>query len=188
MRTRPSSPSSRPTRASTAASSATATAASQAIVEARDATPEQLEVREVNSSIYVFRGERLWPVLERLEPQNAQGELYLTDTVALIVEDGGTVAVHEGGDTMETEGVNTRAELAAAAAALRDRVNEEHMLAGVTIVDPQTTWIDADVDDRAGRDHPPVHRDPRRVAHRRRAPRSARMRSSSTPRSAPAPS
>jgi bifunctional UDP-N-acetylglucosamine pyrophosphorylase/glucosamine-1-phosphate N-acetyltransferase len=116
-----------------------------AIVEARDATPEQLAVREVNSSIYVFRADRLWPVLERLTPQNAQGELYLTDTVSLLVEDGGTVAVHKGGDPMETEGVNTRVELAEAAAALRDRVNEEHMLAGVTIVDPQTTWIDADV-------------------------------------------
>jgi bifunctional UDP-N-acetylglucosamine pyrophosphorylase / glucosamine-1-phosphate N-acetyltransferase len=117
----------------------------EAIVEARDATPAQLAIREVNSSIYVFRGERLWPILDRLTPQNAQGELYLTDTVALIVEDGGKVAVHEGGDTVETEGVNTRAELAASGAALRDRVNEEHMRAGVTIVDPQTTWIDADV-------------------------------------------
>ncbi len=117
----------------------------EAIVEARDATPEQLAVREVNSSIYVFRGERLWPVLERLIPQNAQGELYLTDTVSLLVEEGGTVAVHKGGDSMETEGVNTREELAAAAAELRDRVNRRHMLAGVTIVDPQTTWIDAEV-------------------------------------------
>jgi bifunctional UDP-N-acetylglucosamine pyrophosphorylase / glucosamine-1-phosphate N-acetyltransferase len=117
----------------------------EAIVEARDATPEQLEVREVNASIYVFRDERLWPVLERLTPQNAQGELYLTDTVSLLVAEGGTVAVHKGGDPMETEGVNTREELAAAGAALRDRVNREHMLAGVTIVDPQTTWIDAEV-------------------------------------------
>jgi bifunctional UDP-N-acetylglucosamine pyrophosphorylase / glucosamine-1-phosphate N-acetyltransferase len=116
-----------------------------AIVEARDATPEQLAVREVNSSIYVFRAERLWPVLERLTPQNAQGELYLTDSVALLVEEGGSVAVHKGGDPMEAEGVNTRAELADAAAALRDRVNNEHMLAGVTIVDPATAWIDADV-------------------------------------------
>jgi bifunctional UDP-N-acetylglucosamine pyrophosphorylase / glucosamine-1-phosphate N-acetyltransferase len=114
-----------------------------AIVEAADATPEQLEVHEVNSSIYVFRAERLWPVLDRLVPHNAQGELYLTDSVALLVSEGGRVAVHKGGDPMETEGVNTRAELAAAAAALRDRVNEAHMLAGVTIVDPQTTWIDA---------------------------------------------
>jgi bifunctional UDP-N-acetylglucosamine pyrophosphorylase / glucosamine-1-phosphate N-acetyltransferase len=116
-----------------------------AIVEARDASPEQLAVREVNSSIYVFRAERLWPVLERLTPQNAQGELYLTDTVSLLVEEGGAVAVHKGGDPMETEGVNTRAELAGVAAALRDRVNEAHMLAGVTIVDPGSTWIDADV-------------------------------------------
>jgi bifunctional UDP-N-acetylglucosamine pyrophosphorylase/glucosamine-1-phosphate N-acetyltransferase len=115
-----------------------------AIVEAGDATPEQLEVREVNSSIYVFRSERLWQVLDRLTPHNAQGELYLTDSVALLVAGGGRVAVHKGGDPVETEGVNTRAELADAGAALRDRVNEAHMLAGVTIVDPRTTWIDAD--------------------------------------------
>ncbi len=115
-----------------------------AIVEAADASPEELAVREVNSSIYVFRAERLWPVLERLTPKNAQGELYLTDTVSLLVAEGGRVAVHKGGDAMETEGVNTRSELAAAAAALRDRINEAHMLAGVTIVDPSTTWIDAD--------------------------------------------
>ena len=116
-----------------------------AIVEARDATPEQLALREVNSSIYVFRGERLWPVLERIEPHNAQGELYLTDSIALLVAEGGRVAVQNGGRPVETEGVNTRVELAAAAAELRDRINEEHMLAGVTIVDPQSTWIDADV-------------------------------------------
>ena len=115
-----------------------------AIVEYRDATSEQRAVREVNSSIYVFSADRLWPVLDRLSPHNAQGELYLTDSVALFVSDGGRVAVHKGGDPMETEGVNTRAELAEAAAALRDRINEAHMLAGVTIVDPQTTWIDAE--------------------------------------------
>jgi bifunctional UDP-N-acetylglucosamine pyrophosphorylase/glucosamine-1-phosphate N-acetyltransferase len=116
-----------------------------AIVEARDATPEQLAVREVNSSIYVFRGERLWPVLDRLTPHNAQGELYLTDSVGLLSSGGDTVAVHKGGDGMEAEGVNTRVELAAAAAAMRDRINEEHMFAGVTIVDPSSTWIDAEV-------------------------------------------
>jgi bifunctional UDP-N-acetylglucosamine pyrophosphorylase/glucosamine-1-phosphate N-acetyltransferase len=115
-----------------------------AIVEAADASTEQLAVREVNSSIYVFRAERLWPVLERLSPHNAQGELYLTDSIGLLVAEGGPVAVHKGGDAMEAEGVNTRLELAAAAAALRDRINHAHMLAGVTIVDPQSTWIDAD--------------------------------------------
>ena len=115
-----------------------------AIVEHRDASAEQRAVREVNSSIYVFRADRLWPVLDRLLPHNAQGELYLTDSVALLVSDGGRVAVHKGGDPVETEGVNTRAELAGAAASLRDRINEAHMLAGVTIVDPRTTWIDAE--------------------------------------------
>ncbi|HEU5009980.1 MAG TPA: bifunctional UDP-N-acetylglucosamine diphosphorylase/glucosamine-1-phosphate N-acetyltransferase GlmU [Gaiellaceae bacterium] len=115
-----------------------------AIVEHRDATAEEREVREVNSSIYVFRADSLWPVLDRLDPHNAQGELYLTDTVAILVGDGERVAVHKGDDPVETEGVNTRVELAAAAAALRDRVNEAHMLAGVTIIDPASTWIDAD--------------------------------------------
>ena len=115
-----------------------------AIVEAADASPEELALREVNSSIYVFRAERLWPVLERLTPRNAQGELYLTDSIALLVAEGERVSVHKGGEPMETEGVNTRSELAVAAAAMRDRINEAHMLAGVTIVDPSTTWIDAD--------------------------------------------
>lgn len=117
----------------------------EAIVEASDATPEELEIREVNSSVYVFRADRLWPALERLEPQNAQGELYLTDAVGMLVAEGGPVAVYKGGNPVEVEGVNTRVELAAAAAALRDRINEEHMLAGVTIVDPRSTWIDAEV-------------------------------------------
>jgi bifunctional UDP-N-acetylglucosamine pyrophosphorylase / glucosamine-1-phosphate N-acetyltransferase len=117
----------------------------RAIVEYSDATEAERAVGEVNSSIYVFRAASLWPVLDRLTPHNAQGELYLTDSVALLVEGGGRVAVHKGGDPVETEGVNTRVELAAAAGALRDRVNEAHMLAGVTIVDPASTWIDADV-------------------------------------------
>jgi bifunctional UDP-N-acetylglucosamine pyrophosphorylase/glucosamine-1-phosphate N-acetyltransferase len=116
-----------------------------AIVEAGDASPVQLAVREVNSSIYVFRADRLWPVLDRLQPHNVQGELYLTDSIGLLVEEGGPVAVHNGGSPVETEGVNTKVELAAASAALRARINEEHMLSGVTIVDPETAWIDADV-------------------------------------------
>jgi bifunctional UDP-N-acetylglucosamine pyrophosphorylase/glucosamine-1-phosphate N-acetyltransferase len=116
------------------------------IVEAADASDDQLAVREVNSSIYVFEADRLWPALDRLEPQNAQGELYLTDAVRFLVEDGERVGVVTAPDPAEIEGVNTRAELAEAAAALRARVNEEHMLAGVTIVDPATTWIDPQVE------------------------------------------
>jgi bifunctional UDP-N-acetylglucosamine pyrophosphorylase/glucosamine-1-phosphate N-acetyltransferase len=117
----------------------------QAIVEARDANEQELEIREVNSSIYVFEAAKLWPALERLTPQNVQGELYLTDTVRDLVAAGERVAVHMTDDSTEAEGVNTRAELAAAAAVLRDRINHGHMLAGATIVDPATTWIDPTV-------------------------------------------
>ena len=62
-------------------------------------------MREVNSSIYVFRADRLWPVLDRLTPHNAQGELYLTDSVGILVTDGERVAVHKGGSPVETEGI-----------------------------------------------------------------------------------
>jgi bifunctional UDP-N-acetylglucosamine pyrophosphorylase / glucosamine-1-phosphate N-acetyltransferase len=116
------------------------------IVEARDATDQELAIREVNSSIYVFEASKLWPALERLQPDNAQGELYLTDTVRDLAASGERVAVYKAVDSFEVEGVNTRAELAAAAAVLRDRINHAHMLAGVTIVDPATTWIDPSVE------------------------------------------
>jgi bifunctional UDP-N-acetylglucosamine pyrophosphorylase / glucosamine-1-phosphate N-acetyltransferase len=117
----------------------------EAIVEAGDATPEQLAIQECNSSIYVFRSELLWPALDRLEPHNAQGELYLTDAVRDLVARGERVVAHVAADPAETEGVNTRVELAAAAATLRDRINREHMLAGVAIADPGSTWIEPDV-------------------------------------------
>jgi bifunctional UDP-N-acetylglucosamine pyrophosphorylase / glucosamine-1-phosphate N-acetyltransferase len=116
------------------------------IVEAADASAEELALGEVNSGIYVFRADKLWPVLERLEPHNAQGELYVTDTLGLLVADGETVAVHTAPVAWEVEGINTRVELAFVAAKLRDRINEEHMLAGVTIVDPGSTWIEAGVE------------------------------------------
>jgi len=117
----------------------------RSIVEAADATPAELELGEANSSIYVFRGDSLWPALEQLQPANAQGELYLTDAVRLLVADGLRVVAHIADDPAETEGVNTRIELAAAAAALRDRINAGHMLAGVSIDDPASTWIEPTV-------------------------------------------
>jgi bifunctional UDP-N-acetylglucosamine pyrophosphorylase/glucosamine-1-phosphate N-acetyltransferase len=116
------------------------------IVEAADASAEELALGEVNSGIYVFRADKLWPVLDRLEPHNAQGELYVTDTLGLLVGDGETVAVHTAPVAWEVEGINTRVELAFVAAKLRDRINDEHMLAGVTIVDPESTWIEAGVE------------------------------------------
>jgi bifunctional UDP-N-acetylglucosamine pyrophosphorylase / glucosamine-1-phosphate N-acetyltransferase len=118
----------------------------EAIVEDADVDEAQRALREVNSSIYVFAADKLWPVLERIEPANAQGELYLTDVVRLLVEGGEEVVVFKAPDADEVEGVNTRAELADAAAYLRARVNKQHLLAGVTIVDPATTWIDPDVE------------------------------------------
>jgi bifunctional UDP-N-acetylglucosamine pyrophosphorylase / glucosamine-1-phosphate N-acetyltransferase len=116
------------------------------IVEERDATAEQLPIRERNTSIYVFDAAALWPALERLDARNAQGELYLTDTIGHLVADGRRAAVFTAPDPIATEGVNNRADLAFAAAVLRDRINREHMLAGATIVDPQTTWIEAGVE------------------------------------------
>jgi bifunctional UDP-N-acetylglucosamine pyrophosphorylase/glucosamine-1-phosphate N-acetyltransferase len=117
----------------------------EAIVEARDASEDELALTEINSSIYAFAAAKLWPALDRLRPENAQGELYLTDTVRDLVSAGDRVAVYVDDDDAEV-GVNTRAELAATAAVLRDRINEAHMLAGATIVDPKTTWIDPSVE------------------------------------------
>jgi bifunctional UDP-N-acetylglucosamine pyrophosphorylase/glucosamine-1-phosphate N-acetyltransferase len=116
------------------------------IVEARDASPAELALNEVNSGIYVFAPDLLWPALDRLEPKNVQGELYVTDTVGLLVAGGHPVAAHVAPDPLAAEGINTREELATAAAAIRDRINSAHMLSGVTIVDPGTTWIDAEVE------------------------------------------
>jgi bifunctional UDP-N-acetylglucosamine pyrophosphorylase / glucosamine-1-phosphate N-acetyltransferase len=114
----------------------------RAIVEERDATEEQKAIRELNSSIYVFESGPLWSALEKIDAHNAQGEHYLTDTIAHIVEEGGRAAAWVCPDEQSTVGINTRAELAVAAAVLRDRINEAHMLAGVTIVDPASAWID----------------------------------------------
>ena len=118
----------------------------EAIVEARDATPEQLAIREVNSSVYVFDAALLWEGLEHLDTDNAQGELYLTDAVRHLVDDGRAVAVYRAEDPRVGEGVNTRADLATAGAQLRDQIVAGHLEAGVTVVDPVTTWIEPDVE------------------------------------------
>jgi bifunctional UDP-N-acetylglucosamine pyrophosphorylase/glucosamine-1-phosphate N-acetyltransferase len=116
------------------------------IVELRDANPEQRELREVNSGICVFRSAALWDALSRLAPDNDQGELYLTDVVGLLVAGGGRVVAHRGSDATVAHGINTRIDLAEADARLRDRINRGHMLAGVTIVDPASTFVEAGVE------------------------------------------
>jgi len=117
----------------------------EAIVEEKDASEAELSIRELNSSIYVFEEGPLWESLEKLDARNAQGELYLTDTIAHIVAAGGRAAAWLCPEPIAALGINTSAELAVAAAVLRDRINEAHMLAGVTIVDPATSWIEAGV-------------------------------------------
>jgi bifunctional UDP-N-acetylglucosamine pyrophosphorylase / glucosamine-1-phosphate N-acetyltransferase len=117
-----------------------------AIVEEGDASEEEQAIRELNSSTYVFDAAELWGALDQLTPDNVQGELYLTDTVRALVSAGKRVATYRSDDPDAPVGINTRVELAAAAAVLRDRINERHMLAGATIVHPQTTWIDPEVE------------------------------------------
>ena len=121
------------------------TGGSVRIVEARDATDDELAVREVNAGLYVFAADALCPALAGLGTDNAQGELYLPDAIPLIAQAGGLVDAAEIADPALLLGVNTRVELAGAAALLRARLLEAHMLAGAGIVDPDSTYIDADV-------------------------------------------
>jgi len=120
------------------------------IVEAKagagDATPEQLAIREVNSSIYAFDGAALAEALGRLTNDNAQGEYYLGDVLPLIREAGGRVAAHLEDDPHVNLGINDRADLALVEREARALIARRHMLAGVTIVDPEATWIDVDVE------------------------------------------
>jgi bifunctional UDP-N-acetylglucosamine pyrophosphorylase / glucosamine-1-phosphate N-acetyltransferase len=121
-----------------------------AIVEERDATDEQRGIREINAGLYAFDAALLRQALGKLTTQNAQGEEYLTDVLALLVDSGRTVLAHAAADATEVLGCNDRAELAVLCAALRDRVNTGWMRSGVSIVDPATTWIDVTV--QIGRD------------------------------------
>jgi bifunctional UDP-N-acetylglucosamine pyrophosphorylase/glucosamine-1-phosphate N-acetyltransferase len=115
------------------------------IVEQKDADDAQRAVREINSGVYAFDVTALRDALGRLTTDNAQGEEYLTDVLELHVAAGLPVAAVAAPDAEEILGVNDRAQLAHARVLLRDRVNAHWMRAGVTIVDPATTWIDADV-------------------------------------------
>lgn len=112
----------------------------QAIVEEVDCTPEQRLIRELNPGVYCFDAEWLSAGLPKIAP-SASGEYYLTDLVALAVAEGRTVVTVQA-PVEEVDGVNTRVQLAEAAVVLRRRILERHMLAGVTIVDPATTYID----------------------------------------------
>jgi bifunctional UDP-N-acetylglucosamine pyrophosphorylase/glucosamine-1-phosphate N-acetyltransferase len=117
-----------------------------AIVEHKDADDGVRRIREINTSVYAFDAAHLRDALGKLGTDNAQGEEYLTDVVALHRSAGLAVAAHVVPDAPEAMGVNDRVQLAEAARVLRDRINDRHMRAGVAILDPATTWIDADVE------------------------------------------
>jgi bifunctional UDP-N-acetylglucosamine pyrophosphorylase/glucosamine-1-phosphate N-acetyltransferase len=119
------------------------------VVEAKaagDADPEQLAIREVNAGTYVFDAAPLVTALGELSNDNAQGEYYLPDAFPALRDAGHSVAAHLADDLAVTMGVNNRADLAAVEAEARRRILERHMLAGVTVVDPGTTWVDAGVE------------------------------------------
>jgi bifunctional UDP-N-acetylglucosamine pyrophosphorylase/glucosamine-1-phosphate N-acetyltransferase len=117
----------------------------EAIVEHRDASPAQLTIQEINTGIYCLKSPFLFEALSQIGQQNAQGEQYLTDVVGVAVSQQRPVAHVTVADGQETIGVNTRLELAQLEAVLRQRLCEAHMLAGVTIQDPASTVIDAEV-------------------------------------------
>jgi bifunctional UDP-N-acetylglucosamine pyrophosphorylase/glucosamine-1-phosphate N-acetyltransferase len=115
------------------------------IVEHKDATPEQRAVTEINSGIYAFDAKVLVDALGRIGTDNAQGEMYLTDVLSVARGDGLTVRAHGTDDVWQVEGVNDRVQLATLGRELNRRTVETWMRAGVTVVDPATTWVDADV-------------------------------------------
>lgn len=116
------------------------------IVEHKDADPAELEITEINSSVYVFDAAVLRSALSRLGRDNAQHEVYLTDVVAIARSEGGAVRAVLTDDPMVVEGVNDRVQMAAMRAEYNRRVVTDWMLAGVTVIDPATTWVDADVE------------------------------------------
>jgi bifunctional UDP-N-acetylglucosamine pyrophosphorylase/glucosamine-1-phosphate N-acetyltransferase len=115
------------------------------IVEELDATEAERELDEVATSIYCFRRSLLPPALRRLSPENAQGEYYLTDVVAVLSQAGYRVAALEADDPTEALGINDREQLASAEVEMRRRINRRWMRSGVAMVDPERTYVDASV-------------------------------------------
>ncbi|BBZ48229.1 bifunctional UDP-N-acetylglucosamine diphosphorylase/glucosamine-1-phosphate N-acetyltransferase GlmU [Mycobacterium parmense] len=116
-----------------------------AIVEHADATPSQREIREVNAGVYAFDIAALRSALSRLRSDNAQQELYLTDVIAILRGDGLAIHAQHVDDSALVAGVNNRVQLAQLGAELNRRIVAAHQMAGVTVIDPATTWIDVGV-------------------------------------------
>lgn len=120
------------------------------IVEQKDGSPEELAVREVNAGIYCFDMELLWQMLHNVTNNNAQGEYYLTDIIGMLVDAGKVVSAFAAPDYKETLGVNSRLQMAEAEQVLRRRKLEQLMTDGVTVIDPNNTYVDTTVS--VGRD------------------------------------
>ena len=115
------------------------------IIEERDATPERKKIKEINTGIYVVSARFLFPALEPLTNLNRQGEYYLTDIVEIALRTGETVRTVAAEDPREVLGINTREELAMMEKTLQEQINRKWMRAGVTLKDPQTTYIEEEV-------------------------------------------
>jgi bifunctional UDP-N-acetylglucosamine pyrophosphorylase/glucosamine-1-phosphate N-acetyltransferase len=115
----------------------------QGIVEDSDCTPAQRAVQEVNPSYYLFNNQVLFGALEKVKPDNVKGEYYLTDALAVIIASGNKVVAITAVRPEEAVGVNSRAQLSVASKIMQHRIQQELMEHGVTIVDPDNTWIDA---------------------------------------------
>jgi bifunctional UDP-N-acetylglucosamine pyrophosphorylase / glucosamine-1-phosphate N-acetyltransferase len=117
-----------------------------AIVEHADASPQVREIHEINAGMYVFEPGSLSQALGSLTTDNAQGEEYLPDVIAAIRESGGAVAAYVAPENDDVLGVNDRVQLAQASAVMRDRINRTWMQAGVSMLDPESIWLDIDVE------------------------------------------
>lgn len=115
------------------------------IVEQKDATPAEAEIHEINTGVYVFDNRALFTALHQTNNQNAQGEYYLTDVIEILKNQGETVAAYQMADFYESMGVNDRVALAEATKIMQARINEGHMKNGVSMVNPDDTYIDVDV-------------------------------------------
>ncbi|GEB34019.1 MULTISPECIES: bifunctional UDP-N-acetylglucosamine diphosphorylase/glucosamine-1-phosphate N-acetyltransferase GlmU [Brevibacillus] len=115
------------------------------IVEHKDATEAERAVQEINTGIYCYDNRKLWKALAEVKNDNAQGEYYVTDVVGILREAGEKVVAYEAVDPEETMGVNDRVQLSEAEAYMRKRIANGHMRNGVTIIDPASTYIEADV-------------------------------------------
>ncbi len=122
-----------------------ASGAVTAIVEHKDASTSQRAIREINSGVFAFDGQLLADALGKVRTDNSQGEEYLTDVLGILREAGHRVGASVAGDHREIAGINNRVQLAEARRILNDRLLERAMLAGVTVVDPATTWVDVTV-------------------------------------------